>query len=1101
MTRWLPWLLVAAVHAAVHAADPAPLWRVGQADKSYAEFALAPNGYARFVDDGLFVVGRSSAKDWPYVHPGPQDGWAGSRAHTFTVVFGLRQAPTEGSCRLLIDLVDTHYGTPPVLTVVVGQQRYPQKLPAGRDDQAIFGNPAKGNPHRCVVEFPARLLVAGRNQIDLVNDRGSWLLYDALALEAPAGLELAPVTAGARLAVRPLKALAEREGKLYQPLLADITNYSDLTAGNVKLGATDLGPVALKGGRSTVELLAPAVAKETSGTLTLTAGDQVLATTNVTLTPVRHWTVYILLHSHVDIGYTDLQPNIAKKQARNVERALELIQETKDWPAGSRFKWNLEVFWPAEMFLATATPAQRQALVEAVRTGGIGVEGMYSNLLTGVCRAEELVRQFTFAARFGRECGATVDAMSISDVPGLTWGTVPALAHAGLRYISNGPNPGDRIGYVREAWEDKPFWWVSPSGRERVLHWHHHGGYAIGHGVDHIADAVQRTLTDLERANHPYDITALRWSKGDNGSADERVMRVVRDWNERYAWPKLIIGTTSEAFRAFERAYGDKLPVARGDFTPYWEDGVGSAARETALNRHSADRLVAAEALSAMLAPSRYPAAEFGAAWRNAAMWSEHTWGAHCSIHQPDNPFTLTQWKYKQAYALDADTQSRKLLADALAGRGAASASVAQVDVFNTSSWPRTDLVELPAEWKLAGDQVTEPDGRPALSQRLASGALAFLAREVPPFGARRYRLVARPLPPGGQARVAGTTLTTPTLRLTLDPATGDLTSLRRTGLDAELVAAAGANGYLYLLGGNAKDARPQGPATVRVRDAGPLVVSLVAESAAPGCRKLVREVRLVDGLDRVDLFDTLDKERVRAVEGVHVGFAFNVPEPRVRINSALAVAEPEHDQLAGACKNWFSVERWVDVSNDRYGVTWSTADVPLVELGGLTANLPRSQPNPRAYLATIAPSATLFAWAMNNHWHTNYKADQEGLVTLRFGLQPHAAYDAAQAARFGVESTDPLLVAPASGPDPSGSRVTLSPGGVLALALKPSDDGKGLILRLFGASGRDEQVTLTWAAPQPRSVWLSDALEQPLSPVTGAISVPAWGLVTVRAE
>jgi alpha-mannosidase len=78
---------------------------------------------------------------------------------------------------------------------------------------------------------------------------------------------------------------------------------------------------------------------------------------------------------------------------------------------------------------------------------------------------------------------------------------------------------------------------------------------------------------------------------------------------------------------------------------------------------------------------------------------------------------------------------------------------------------------------------------------------------------------------------------------------------------------------------------------------------------------------------------------------------------------------------------------------------------------------------------------------------------------------------------------------------------VTLSPGGVLALALKPSDDGKGLILRLFGASGRDEQVTLTWAAPQPRSVWLSDALEQPLSPVTGAISVPAWGLVTVRAE
>ena len=39
------------------------------------------------------------------------------------------------------------------------------------------------------------------------------------------------------------------------------------------------------------------------------------------LAPVRKWTVYVLMHSHVDIGYTDLQPNIAKKQAGNVARA------------------------------------------------------------------------------------------------------------------------------------------------------------------------------------------------------------------------------------------------------------------------------------------------------------------------------------------------------------------------------------------------------------------------------------------------------------------------------------------------------------------------------------------------------------------------------------------------------------------------------------------------------------------------------------------------------------------------------------------------------------------------------------------------------------
>ena len=46
------------------------------------------------------------------------------------------------------------------------------------------------------------------------------------------------------------------------------------------------------------------------------------------------------------------------------------------------------------------------------------------------------------------------------------------------------------------------------------------------------------------------------------------------------------------------------------------------------------------------------------------------------------------------------------------------------------------------------------------------------------------------------------------------------------------------------------------------------------------------------------------------------------------------AVVRPEVDQLPGACKNWFTVQRWVDVSNDEYGVTWATLDAPLVEVG-----------------------------------------------------------------------------------------------------------------------------------------------------------------------
>ena len=83
-----------------------------------------------------------------------------------------------------------------------------------------------------------------------------------------------------------------------------------------------------------------------------------------------------------------------------------------------------------------------------------------------------------------------------------------------------------------------------------------------------------------------------------------RLPDVVKNWNATHAYPKLVIATTSELFREFEKRYGDKIPVVRGDFTPYWEDGAGSSARETALNRASAERLVQAETLCGHARPA-----------------------------------------------------------------------------------------------------------------------------------------------------------------------------------------------------------------------------------------------------------------------------------------------------------------------------------------------------------------------------------------------------------------------------------------------------------------------------------------------------------------
>jgi alpha-mannosidase len=162
------------------------------------------------------------------------------------------------------------------------------------------------------------------------------------------------------------------------------------------------------------------------------------------------WTIYLLPHSHVDIGYTKLQTLVEADQKRFLEEAIALARRTADYPEGARFKWNVEVLWAVDSYLRDAGPAKRQELIEAVRKGWIGLDALYVNELTGLCRPEELLHLTDYARELNRRFGLTIDSAMISDVPGYAWGIVPALAHAGAKYLSACPNLDHRVGTIHE---------------------------------------------------------------------------------------------------------------------------------------------------------------------------------------------------------------------------------------------------------------------------------------------------------------------------------------------------------------------------------------------------------------------------------------------------------------------------------------------------------------------------------------------------------------------------------------------------------------------------------------------------------------------------
>ena len=267
-----------------------------------------------------------------------------------------------------------------------------------------------------------------------------------------------------------------------------------------------------------------------------------------------------------------------------------------------------------ESFLEQATEDERREFADAVKRGDLELPANLTNVLTGLCHPAELARWTDASRRLKRRYGIETSPVAMhTDIPGLAWPTVDgARAQAGVRYFSSGPNympnlkpdGGDRIGSTLVEHGDRPFWWVSPSGRERLLMWVAGRGYSWFHGANlgRTTDAATRGILDYSRElterGYPYEIVQVRYTVGgDNGPVDPKLPEFVASWNERYETPRLVLDSAQGLFEAFERRYGASLPEKRGDLTPYWEDGAISSAGEEILARAAARRLVQAEAL------------------------------------------------------------------------------------------------------------------------------------------------------------------------------------------------------------------------------------------------------------------------------------------------------------------------------------------------------------------------------------------------------------------------------------------------------------------------------------------------------------------------
>lgn len=772
-------------------------------------------------------------------------------------------------------------------------------------------------------------------------------------------------------------------------------------------------PLEVKHGFNTFEVPIPAVTQPKTITVKASVGNILTVDEVVQVSPVTYRELDLIHHSHTDIGYSHIQEEVINIHNEDIRQALMMIEKTRDYPEGSRFIWHIESSWVVENFLRVASASEKENFLNAVRNKHIVISSNYANILTGLCMPEEIDWISDYAIQLRDEFNLPVNTAMSTDVPGLSWSVVSSLAKRGIQYYSCGinhipnmPGGGDRIGHALEKHGDRPFYWESPSGKDRILVWCAGKGYSSWHGMGQGAvfelgpEKISTYLKELDVKNYPYDIVQWRYNiVADNGPIDNSISDFVAEWNKKYASPKLVLANIQELFERFENKYGHEIPTLSGDFTPYWEDGAYSTAKEESDNRLTSQKIIALEKVirqknlnieDELLALAK----------KYVVLFHEHTWGAYNSVSEPDLDFVKHQWAYKKAYLDSAMIYTQKLedkVLNSLQKKG-------RITVINTQPYPRSGYVELQRPSAFTGNILKDEEGHQIFVQHLNNGNIAFMAEDIPALGEKQFLWINKQKKNKSKGHFPVT--------FNDDEVSGNITSIKAA--DKEWVETSKFGGMMQTLYMGGLD--PEQYDTSRLvktewLDHGPVVKIWRGTFELEGTNGLTYDVSQFSDLDYLKISVTVDKKAIRTKESLHFVLPFKINNAVTRIGVGNGVFSPEENQLAGGNRDFYSVQQWLNVANEQYNVTVSSPQGALYEIGNMI-NEERVINGYKKWQETNTSSSTLFLYAMNNYWHTNYKADQEGQVTfdvyLRFANQP---YEARLARKFGIETTQPLIV------------------------------------------------------------------------------------------
>ncbi|MBN2829321.1 MAG: glycoside hydrolase [Candidatus Cloacimonetes bacterium] len=757
-------------------------------------------------------------------------------------------------------------------------------------------------------------------------------------------------------------------------------------------------------------------------------------------------TIYIINHSHTDIGYTELQHQIRAWHIDFIKQALQIIKQDKT------FVWNCEAFWAVEKFLQECGKPEREKFFKAVLNKNIGITAGYLNF-------NELIDESTLdnmierAVSTSKKYGFEIDTAMTADINGVGWGFAQSMVKHGIsNYFScvhthHGMWPVNRKQY--------PFKWIAPDGKE-LLVWngeHYHFGNELGfaeragssytikddcdaHSVYYdqwkLAETrIPRYLKMLEDEGYEFDFVPVMVSglRTDNSPPSAEIPKMIKRWNKQHNDICILEMITLCDFFSRVRISDVSIPSYKGDWPDWWSDGFASDPDGVKIYRQAQRTFELYRILDTDSINNDIDI------YDKLALYAEHTFSHSDSMSQPWSDPVKQISLIKRGYAVSAFEKACIQLRHKREELGETFLKFGRKPVFNLINPYSCDykgefrLFIGWFEWnelKLNnGAAVIEPiTGDIIPSQmRYVPGGVEYciylllnekqeLQLELVPHQNLPIRFVNSFYQRGtdGVSDISGqlkenftTYIETDYFRISWDYDWGINSWFNKQDTQELITGEFGAFTPIYELtpvkdnrdinsvrgqmGRNRKGFNVERTIgklkNAIIKSVGELWIEAELDYYCKGMEFYKVQIKLWKNVPEVDVKIVLHKESIWAPENLYIALPFTTGESEeLWIDKAGCIMRPMIDQLPGTLIDFYTVQTGFRLQSRKHGLSIGMPDTPILQLGSLEFG-ERELCRPGM---TTSPGYQ-FAWVMNNYWETNFNASLGGFYEFNYSI------------------------------------------------------------------------------------------------------------------